>query len=39
MKLTILDLVSRYKGETIKDAIDRTTNLAQIGEEIGYDRI
>lgn len=38
MKITILDLVPRFKNETIKDAIDRTTSLALYADEKGFDR-
>ena len=39
MKVTILDLVPRFKGEEIIDAIDRTSNLAKFADEKGYNRI
>ena len=39
MKVTILDLVPRFKGEEIIDAIDRTSNLAKFADEKRYNRI
>lgn len=38
MKLSILDLVPRFKDESIKNAIDRTTNLGIFADKLGYDR-
>lgn len=39
MKVTILDLVPRFQGEEIIDAINRTTHLASFADEKGFNRI
>lgn len=38
VQVSILNLVPRFEGEEVKDAINRATRIAQLAEELGYDR-
>ncbi|PMB85099.1 LLM class flavin-dependent oxidoreductase [Dolosicoccus paucivorans] len=38
VQVSILNLVPRFEGEEVKDAIDQATRIAQLAEELGYDR-